>query len=345
MSSLSAPVGHSEVLSGLWQARSRGRLPHALLFEGPSGIGKYHAALWFIQGVFCESSAAAHFEGPCGTCGPCKRIAAGTHPDFHRLDPLEEELEKIPVSRIAPRDGGGDSVCDFFALRAMEGGMRVVLIRDFERANTQAQNALLKTLEEPGPSALLVLVSGRPDLLLETIRSRCVSVRLDALEKADAELVLRQVGARDEDLTQLVNWAAGSPGKALELQREGARDVRDLIAQVLRGECEALDAAQETLELPGEFDGKTPTAQTRARTRAALELLLDVLRDGLRHQAGSAPADLAHGDLAELSYGKEFLWRAAQKQVVALRGEVELNLSPLGILDRAFLALPQTKAQ
>ena len=195
MSVTSAPLGHREVIEGLWRARALGRLPHALLFEGPAGIGKYHSALWFAQGLFCERSAQPDWSEPCGECGGCKRCTAGSHPDLFVLDPLAEELESIPVARIAARDDGGDSASDFFSLRPMEGGMRIAIMREFDRANVQAQNALLKTLEEPGDSALIVLESARPDLLLATVRSRCVVVRFEALEHGDARAVLGAAGA------------------------------------------------------------------------------------------------------------------------------------------------------
>lgn len=340
MSAVEAPLGHREVIEGLWRARRLGRLPHALLFEGPAGIGKFLAARWFAQGLYCADLEEPSWSEPCGQCGGCKRFAAGTHPDFYLLDPLAEELESIPVGRIAARDGAADSVCDFYALRSMEGGARIVLIREFERANTQAQNALLKTLEEPGESALLILESARPDLLLETVRSRCVTVRFEALNQVDSAQVLSRRGQLGAEVDQLVAWAGGSPGKALDLAQEGAGEVRAIIAAFLRGERDALEASQAVLEAPGEFGGKTPTAQTRARTRAALDLLCAVLRDGLHHNAGVNSEDLSHGDLAGLAVGEELAWGRALEEVVALRGEVELNLSPLGVLDRAFLALP-----
>lgn len=335
-----APIGHQGLIEGLWRARELGRLSHALLFEGPAGIGKFHSALWFAKGLFCERRADPEWSAPCDVCGACKRFAAGSHPDVFVLDPIAENLETIPVARIAARDGGGESACDFFSLRAMEGGMRVVIIREFERANAQAQNALLKTLEEPGESALLILESSRSDLLLDTVRSRCVTVRFAALDRDSAAEVLRRAdhGAAPE----LVAWAHGSPGKALQLSREGATQVRAHLVRVLRGELDPLLAAQELLDLPGEFAGKTPTAQTRARTRAILELLTQILRDGLHVAMGVPAADLAHADVLATTAIRERPWRDALEQVMALRGELELNLSPLGILDRALLAVPVT---
>lgn len=337
MSAVSPPLGHEEVVRGLWRATDLGRLPHALLFEGPAGVGKFRAAQWFVQGLFCDTRAGD--AGPCGACGPCRRFAARSHPDLYVLDPLELELESIPVGAIVQRDDGNEPVCDFLSLRAMEGGMRAVLVREFERANTQAQNALLKTLEEPGESTLLLLESSRPDLLLETVRSRCVTVRFEGLSAAEARQVLAAHGVSGPSAESLARWAEGSPGRALALEREGAAGLRALLAQVLGGGLDPLEATGSLLELPGEFSGKTPAAQVRMRVRAALDLCAAVLRDGLRHCAGVAAEELPHGDLVEAQHEPEAFWRGALRQVVALRGEVELNLPPEGILDRALLAL------
>ncbi|MFT7485853.1 MAG: DNA polymerase III delta' subunit [Candidatus Paceibacteria bacterium] len=343
MSEIFEPLGHRPLIEGLWQALERGRLPHALLFEGPPGIGKFLAARWFAQGLHCAKRTAnqGEWSGPCGTCGGCKRFAAGSHPDVYELDPAAEEMESIPVKAIAERERGVPTVCGFFALRAMEGGMRTVIVREFERAEVAAQNALLKTLEEPGQGALLILESSRPDLLLETIRSRCVTVRFEALSASDCSQVLRNNGDVDP---RLIPWAQGSPGRALDLAREGAIEVRAILAQVLRGELDPLLATPQAQDARGDFAGKTPSAQGRARARAALDLLLAILRDGVRYLAGADPAQLAHGDLASLAEGNGVVWENALQQVMALRGEVELNLSTEGILDRALLTLQLSPA-
>jgi len=339
VSAIAEPRGHRETVAGLWRARARGRLPHALLFEGPAGIGKFLAARWFAQGLFCERGDEVIELGPCGECGGCKRCAAGTHPDLFVLDPNELDKETIQVEHVAAREGGGAAACDFFALRAMEGGARVLLLRELERATPQAQNALLKTLEEPGEGALLVVESSRPDLLLETVRSRCVRVRFEPLAREDALAVLREAGRAEAEIERLVTWCAGSPGRALDMAREGAPEVRERIARVLRGELDPLRASAEVLELPGELPGETPAARARARARSSLELVVSILRDGLRRAADDPSDGLAHADLAEDAPARGTRWEAALREVVALCGEVELNLPPQGILDRAFLAL------
>jgi DNA polymerase-3 subunit delta' len=186
---------------------------------------------------------------------------------------------------------------------------------------------------------LIVLECSRADLLLDTVRSRCVTVRLGSLSADDTRQVLAAHGLDGSAATDLARWAEGSPGRALALAREGAPAVLALLAAVLAGELDPLAACGRLLELPGEFNGQTPAAQTRARARAALDLLGEVLRDGLRACAGVPIAELAHGELVAAAPRPESAWCSALNEVLALRGEVELNLSPQGILDRALLAL------
>ena len=339
------PRGHAEVVRGLWRARQRRRLSHALLFVGPAGVGKFRAARWFARGLFCEALATAEDpREPCGTCGPCRRFLAGSHPDLLVVDPRERELEELPVAAISPRRGDdrwrGPTVTEFLALRAAEGGARVVLLREFERANEEAQNALLKTLEEPGADSVLVLESSRPDLLLETVRSRCVPVRLAGLTEEDARAVLAEAGHAALD-PQLLRWAEGSPGRALQLERQSLLGQRGVLEAALRGQLDPIEASGRIAELEGEFEGRTAAAQARERARAVLDLVLAVLSDGVRHASGVPAEDLVHGDLATLAAGRASTWSRALERLLVLRGDVELNLAPESLYDRAFLALPR----
>ncbi|MFT5690206.1 MAG: DNA polymerase III gamma/tau subunit, partial [Planctomycetota bacterium] len=90
------PRGHGDLIGRLFQAAKSGRLPHALLFEGPEGTGKFTAMHWFATGLLCEGGPAA----PCGECGPCKRVRTGNHPDLYIVDPIKDEEETLRVTRI-----------------------------------------------------------------------------------------------------------------------------------------------------------------------------------------------------------------------------------------------------
>jgi len=331
------PVGHAEVIAGLLRAAAGRRLAHALLLSGPDGIGKFLAAEWLAFGLLCAKGPGR----PCGACGPCKRLLAGTHADILVLDPEADGEEEIKISRITRRERDSQpNVGDFLSLRPMEGGWRVVILRDADRMNEEAQNALLKTLEEPGTSTLLALVASRPESLLPTTRSRCVSVVLRPLGREAAATILRGHGIDAAEASILARWSGGAPGAALALHARAATAMRARITAVLAGELDPLAAAAEIGALDGEFPGKSPTAQARARARTFLDLLLAVLVDVERAAAGADPDSLAHGDLASRGAGPTGGLRARRLDLcLQARQDVEANLHPDAILERALLAL------
>ncbi len=332
------PLAHGAILAGLWRAARAGRLPHALLFEGPSGVGKFATARRLAMGLLCAEGPG----DPCGACGPCKRFSSGdwrgNHPDVHVVDPLAEEQEIIKVERVAEREGGAESIEAFLDLRALEGGPRVVLIREAQRMNAHAQNALLKTLEEPAPGTLLVLESDRPELLLETLRSRCVRVRFGRLAEADAARILGAAGIEREEAVRLARWCRGSPGDALDLARRGGAELKTLLCDVLHGRRAPVEAARAVFKLEGDFDGATPRAQERDRARAVLDLALAIAADARRHAAGVPREELAHGDA--LSEGvPRSLGREALLALLLARADVDRNLGPAAAVERSMLVL------
>jgi len=332
------PAGHAETLDGLFRAAKERRLAHALLFTGPEGVGKFLSAEWLACGLLCAAGPAR----PCGTCGPCKRLKAGTHADLLAIDPDLEGEEEIKIGRITYREKDPrTNVGDFLSLRPMEGGWRVVLVRDAERMTDEAQNALLKTLEEPGEETLLALVAARPENLLPTTRSRCVVVALGPIDFESTVRILAARGVEPAMARDLARWSRGAPGGALALRDRGAIAMRAGIQRVLAGELDPLAAAAAVGELDGEFPGRTPSARARARARAFLDLLLAVLADLARAEAGADPATLAHGDLASAERGRAGAARSAQRLELCLsaRQDVEANLAPDAILERALLAL------
>jgi DNA polymerase-3 subunit delta' len=201
-------------------ALARGTLHHAYLFGGPAGVGKGTAARLLAQAVNCEGGVAGPSgwrEDPCGACGPCRKIEKGTHPD---VLVLAEERVMAKAGRWEPEGGRTPSrdivvaqVRDLtdhrLSLRLFEGRRRVIVIDPADALNVQAQNALLKTLEEPPDDTTLVLVSATPDELLPTIRSRCLRVPFGPLPSTLVQEIL---------LAEL----AGAPGAA-EGRRTGGR--------------------------------------------------------------------------------------------------------------------------
>ena len=335
------PFGHAHLVRGLWRSAADGRLPHALLLQGPEGVGKFAAARWLAQGLLCESGPGQ----PCLTCGPCKRARSGNHPDLLELDPRAVGQDTLTIHFVAPRerksgdDYDGPTIDGFLGLRAMEGGWRIVLVREVERANEAAQNALLKPLEEPGSDALLVLETSRPAALLETVRSRLVPVAFRPLGRGDTAAVLVAHGLPPERAATLARWSGGAPGRALALEARAVGAMRELLLDVVSGRERAARAAALLWELEGDFPGKTAAASRRLRARTLLDLGLELWLDAERAAAGVERGELAHGDaLGDLPATPAASRERRLDAWLSARQDVALNLSPEALVDRALVA-------
>ncbi|HMB79400.1 MAG TPA: DNA polymerase III subunit, partial [Vicinamibacterales bacterium] len=166
-------VGHVRLIDLLSRSVAGSTLPPSLLFAGPAGVGKHLAALAVAQALNCldvKQLAGSGFKVPgsgvdaCGVCPACTRIARGVHPDVLFVSPGDSGAIKIDQVR---------DIVDRAQYRPFEGRRRVVIIDDADALAPPAQNALLKTLEEPPPSSVFILVTSRPDVLLPTVLSRC----------------------------------------------------------------------------------------------------------------------------------------------------------------------------
>jgi len=201
-------------------------LPHALLLCGPAGLGKRALTEAFVRARLCESPRDGN---ACGTCKTCKLLAAGTHPD-RMLVTLEinEKTGKLRKEIVV------DQIRDLSSRLAMSsqlGGWQVAVIDPADAMNTPAQNALLKTLEEPTDASLIVLVADQPWRLSATIRSRCQ--RLDFAVPAREE-ALAWLSARGVESAEAVLAAAGgNPGQAWLLTEQGGMQRRQEVARDL----------------------------------------------------------------------------------------------------------------
>lgn len=346
-------AGHGPLLEGLWRAAREGRLGHALSFEGPAGIGKFAAAKELALGLLCARGPGT----PCRACGPCKRVLTGgwrgNHPDLFVLDPHEEAREQktkrslaIRIHRIAPRpdsDGEDDGPCvqDFLSLVAVERGWRIVVVRDAEAMVPAAQNALLKTLEEPGQGTLIALVTARPGALLATIRSRVVRLRLRPLGAEDAARILGEQGLPAQDARRLGRWSAGAPGEALRLAREGALETLRVAADVARGARSPSEATRALFDAEGDFAEGTAAAQGRARARSAVDAVLALCADARRAAEGAGDELLADPEVAR-ELAPRFAGAAGRRSVELLfdlRRDLEANVTPELAVERALLLL------
>jgi DNA polymerase-3 subunit delta' len=313
-------IRHQErAVSIIRRALSSGRTHHAYLFEGPEGVGKQTAAQALAARLLCDEPEDAD---ACTQCQSCRLLAAGNHPDFHLI---HRGLHKFHPDRTIRASKGlfiAVEVVRHFLIQPATttpslGRCRVFLIREAERMNEQAQNALLKTLEEPPGQARLILVTSSGARLLPTIRSRCQRVAFDLLPPAFVEQQLTaRVGMDTAAARTLAGLAQGRLGTALRWYRVGLpgalgevgaclRQRRDMLPQDFattlveiaeglalraietRGEdeeagAELVDSEENRGTGSSKSGGKTiPTDDFREALKLVLMLVAAVYRDAL----------------------------------------------------------------
>jgi DNA polymerase-3 subunit delta' len=227
-----ATRGQPEALAAI-SAMVRGTPPHAVLLVGPASSGKTTLALDLAAGLLClDPDPAAR---PCRSCRGCRQVASGNHPDVHRLSP-EGPGGQIRIGKPTdPEPGTVRRLISELALLSAEGGARVALVEQAHRLNEDAQNALLKVLEEPPSGVTIVLCADDEECLLPTVRSRCARVRLGSVSGREIERWLGELGAADAPAAaRYARLAEGAPGLALAYARapEAAR-LRDEISRGL----------------------------------------------------------------------------------------------------------------
>lgn len=244
----------------IWQRllERRERLPHALLFYGPPGIGKRALAEHFARLLLCEGGDAAR-SGPCGVCGACRWAKAGQHPDLRIVEPDALTVANPAYADALPPDRSVkpsieikiDQIRDlagFLNVGSHRGGRRVALVHPAEEMNQNAANALLKGLEEPPTNAFFILVSHRPARLLQTIRSRCVAVAVPIPSTAVARAWLGEQGI--EDPGRWLQYTGSAPLRARHYATaERGAAIDRLLESVRKGDRAALRAWAEQGEL------------------------------------------------------------------------------------------------
>ena len=198
-------TGHQSTLDGLRHVGRREPFP-SLVFSGPSGIGKRLAAVWYAAYLNCLSCDG---EAPCHTCPACHKIASGSHPDLH--------FSTVPESKTVIGVGEVREAIHQLQYAPFEGNFRVLVVENAEKLSDEAQNALLKTLEEPPSRAVIVLVTPLFGALIPTVASRCRAVRFSVLSEALVASHLRGRGAEAELATTLSRLSRGALGVALDM--------------------------------------------------------------------------------------------------------------------------------
>src|SRR5687768_17221869 len=308
-------IGHRRLTALLARAIERESLPPTLLFAGPTGVGKWAVARATAQAVNCldpstPSSLASQDSnslraGPdselvidaCGKCRACDRVARGVHVDVIALEPDDRASIKIDVVR---------DVLGRTSFRPFEGKRRLVLIREADSLEPQAQNSLLKSLEEPPPGTIFILTSAVPHALLPTVRSRCMRLRFGRLTSAEVAAALVRDHDRSEHAArEAAPLADGSIGQALSFADNDLTTLRDaamLLLQRTAGRADTQSRVQAAATL---WSGPSKKERSREDLAVVLRLVASMLRDLEAINAGADHAVLANpvlaGDLESLA--------------------------------------------
>lgn len=244
-------IGQDRAVRLLRTALERGQVHHAYLLAGPAGVGKELLARTFAQAANCEAEDA--HARPCNACGHCAAIARGNFPDVFWLHPQAEliarglltkaDLENAPSKEI--RVDEIRALGKRLSLTALRGRRKIAVLCPADAINERAQNALLKTLEEPPKDTTFLLLSSSPDALLPTIRSRCARVQLGPVaEELIAARLVRDGVAAPEAQARAAR-AQGSFARALDETGDAAAVVQGFEAAVAAAdERGALDFAE-----------------------------------------------------------------------------------------------------
>jgi DNA polymerase-3 subunit delta' len=306
--------GHDEVANQFRTAIRRRRLASTYLFVGPSGIGKRRFALALAKAVLCQQSDDDPLE-PCDGCESCRLFDAGSHPD---LDVVGRPRDKstIPIAAFIGDDDSRNhqGLCHRIALCPFLGGRKVAIIDDADHFSQESANCLLKTLEEPPPKSLLILIGTSPSKQLPTIRSRSQVIRFQPLSPEAVAEILLQTGAVTELETavRLAAFSDGSVERASELADPALWTFRELLLRELSADQSNAVRLAKAVQGFVEDAGKE-IAERRARLRTLVGFAEKFYRGLMRTNIGGQVSDSADGLRMPDCGGDELLWACVRR--------------------------------
>ncbi|HVE44399.1 MAG TPA: DNA polymerase III subunit delta' [Gammaproteobacteria bacterium] len=255
------------VWSRLLHLKDEKKLAHALLFNGVAGIGKVHFADELVKGFFCRDKVSAVEKGKLhkeSACHACSLLTGRVHPNVRWIEP-EKNGDAIKIDQIR-------EVIAFLSHTSLQGELRIALLHPAEAMNSNAANALLKTLEEPASGAMLILISHRPGLLPATVRSRCQRVDFALPSQHQAEVWLGEQRVKQpQELSAALKLAHGAPLTALAYLKEKQLVLRKTIFEdlhrVMLGKADPLQIAAQKSDV-----------ETLTYIDLSLAWIMDVLR-------------------------------------------------------------------
>jgi DNA polymerase-3 subunit delta' len=220
--------GHDENVERFRRILASGRLASTFLFVGPPGVGKRTFALKLAQALLCQAVPDIELN-PCGTCPSCQQVAAQSHPDLELIaKPSDKSFIPVEVFIGDREHRMRDGLCHNISLKPYLGGRKIAIIDDADYLNQEGANCLLKTLEEPPPNSVLILIGSSEQTQLPTIRSRCQVMRFRELPQEVVASLLLSLGEVDTEFeaTRLANLSHGSLRRAKQFSDANLCDFR-----------------------------------------------------------------------------------------------------------------------
>ena len=271
---------HDEVVEAFRHCAKQGRLANAYLFVGPAGIGKRSFANQLVKTMLCESHNEWELIA-CGHCDSCQQVSAGMHPDVIVIEKADDE-NFIPIEAfIGDREHRNQvGLCHDIGLKPFSGRRKFAIVDDADFLNIEGANSLLKTLEEPPPGSILILIGSSEQLQLPTIRSRCQTIRFGSLTTETVTELLSGIDS-NADVADVARSSEGSVGRAEQLLDEQTAKFRSWLIERLSFETiDSVELGRKTIEFV-EAVG-TDTFARRARIRVVLDMTIELFRQHVR---------------------------------------------------------------
>jgi len=308
-------IGHDRVAEQFRRAATRGRLAGSFLFVGPDGVGKRTFATATAKSLLCQNRLPQDFDA-CGTCSACHQVNAGNHPDVYEVAKPEDKSE-LPLELLigSKEQRGRSGICYEISRTPYAGGFKIAIIDDADTLNVEGANALLKTLEEPPPHAILILIGTSATRQLPTIRSRCKIIRFFPLPPQELATLLesQNVAASPERALRLARSSDGGLELAKAFCDDSIDEIREMFFRELsRGLPQSVPFAIKLNEFV-DAAGKEAILR-RKRLRLLLLMALDFYRNlgrliGNDQQQPGDQRQLGNRDLAPYLDTAVTVWR------------------------------------
>jgi DNA polymerase III subunit delta' len=309
-------LGHDDVAERFRTAVLRGRLASTYLFVGPAGVGKKRFALALAKSLLCQATGADPLE-PCGRCESCRLFDAGSHPDLD-LVALPKDKTTLPLDLFLgdKEHRNQDGLCHRIALRPFLGGRKVAIIDDADHFSQESANCLLKTLEEPPPKSLMILIGTSPSKQLPTIRSRSQVVRFQPLAADTLAQILVECGivTDTEQANRLASYGEGSIERASNITEPALWQFRAQLLHDLSSGAPNPVRLAKAIQVFVDEAGKETSAR-RERLRTIVGFAEEFFRGQMRSDVNS---EVIGDELLRTSLAKSEKYRYANRPIDSL---------------------------